>query len=200
MANYGLHHYQDMRDDARQALDLDPNDRTALALMRLTENISSLPSLDSLRARLATDIQREYNGISQELSQATEQNTQPSSPFGPSGDETRRSASTAEVPIATPVYGKLVFSAASRLAVKDYQGAMEDASRAIAANPNDRAAYYYRAAAESLLGLYANAVRDASRSIILNPGDAAAHDSAPGPKTTWDSIGTRFRTLTTPWN
>src|SRR5207244_1821511 len=52
-----------------------------------------------------------------------------------------------------------------------------DAGEALAADPGDARALYYRAVAHELLGEYGAAARDAGRGLALRPGDTALRDA-----------------------
>lgn len=159
MASYGLGHYLQASEDARQALAIDPNDRTSFAIMKLAEGKTSLPSLDAIQSQMASQIQREYHGMLQHLSQAEEKRGRPDGAPG---------LKSAEI---------LVRSAAGKLSMKDYWGALADADKAIGQEPGRAAAYYYRAAANNLLGRYDDAVRDATKALIISPSDFSLRDT-----------------------
>ncbi len=164
VAEYNMRQYQQASEDSRRALALDANDRVAFAIMKLAEGKSMTVDVDSLKARMGGEIQREYNGMVQQLNQAEEKRLAP----GPSTP-----APDARVTAA----GRLTRDAADRLSVKDYYGAIDAANAALAQDPSNVAALYYRAAAYNLLGDYERAVEDASRALVFNPGDASTHDT-----------------------
>ncbi|OGR89835.1 MAG: hypothetical protein A3J74_05030 [Elusimicrobia bacterium RIFCSPHIGHO2_02_FULL_57_9] len=159
MAAYGLGRYLQANEDARKALALDPNDRTAFAIMKLAEGKTALPSLDSIQSHMAAGIQREYQGLLQHLNQAEERRREP-----------------VTEPASASTEG-LVRAAAIKLAVKDYLGALADADQAVTQDPRSTMAYYYRAAANNLLGRYEEAIRDATKALIINPSDFSLRDT-----------------------
>lgn len=159
MASYGLKNYQQATEDARRALALNPQDKTAFALMKLAEGKAPVMRLDTLQARMAGEVQREYHGMVQQLNQVEERKLKP--------------------PELSPARGgeSLVKSAASKITVKDYWGALADADKAVAQDPTNHAAYYYRAVAENLLGRYEAAIEDATRALVINPADISSRDA-----------------------
>ena len=159
MASYGLGNYLQSVEDARRALALNPNDRTAFALMKLAEGRSPSVRLDDVRAQMSGVFEREYHGMVQQINQVQERRREPAE--GPASSGAR----------------SLVRRAASKIEMKDYRGAIADASDAIAANPDDASAYYYRAAAENLLGRYEESAQDATRALVINPADAPSRDA-----------------------
>lgn len=159
MAAYGLRNYLQATEDARRALALDPNDRTAFAIMKLAEGKVPVLRLDDMKSHMAGEAQREYHGMVQQLSQVEEKRREPEEAPAPQSAE------------------RLVKNAAAKIAVKDYWGAIEDSSRAIAEDPANLAAYYYRAAADNLVGRYEEAVQDATRALVINPSDTSARDA-----------------------
>lgn len=159
MASYGMGHYLQALEDSRRALSLDPNDKTAFALMKLSEGKAPALRPDGIKAELSGEVQREYHGMVQQMNQVEEKRREPSEEPAP------RSAD------------KLVRSAASKISIKDYWGALAEADKAVTQDPQNAAAYYYRAAAENLLGRYDGAVADATRALMMNPADTAARDT-----------------------
>jgi tetratricopeptide (TPR) repeat protein len=157
-ASYGLGNFLQAIEDSRRALALDPNDKTAHELMRLSEGRSvSTPKFDN--AGLSQSIEREYHGMVQQLNQV---------------ESIRRA------PVEHPserAVRRFTESAASRLAVKDYLGAMGDADKALELEPDNRDALFYRAASENLLGRYGDAERDASRGLSIAPSAAFLRDA-----------------------
>jgi tetratricopeptide (TPR) repeat protein len=159
LASYGLAEYLQTMEDARRALAMNPNDRTAHALMRLAEGRVPPATITDLKSRLEVEVQREYHGMVTQLNQV----------------ESRR-----HQPIAAPLppnVGRLLRDAADRIALKDYYGAVAAADKALAADPNNSAAYYYRAAAFNLIGQYENAAANASQALSIDPTETAARDA-----------------------
>ena len=72
---------------------------------------------------------------------------------------------------------RLLRDAANKIALKDYYGAITDADRALAGDPNNTSAYYYRAAANNLIGKYEAAAANATQAIAINPAEFATHDA-----------------------
>jgi len=159
-AAYGLGNYLQALEDARRALALDPENKTAFALMKLSEGRTrKIGDFDKPQPQLADAVEREYHGMVQQLSQVEE----------------RRLA-----PVEEPGAGvarRFVSSSGAKLAVKDYWGAIEDADKALAADPSDARALYFRAAAHNLTGEYGDAVSDATRGLTIKPADASLRDA-----------------------
>jgi tetratricopeptide (TPR) repeat protein len=154
-----------------QVLSLDPHDRDAL-LNRAGQAVkleADDPDGYAARALAAygrgfgsrTDIgaQRERQERDLQLSQVEARGRQPPG-----------------VPVSEPA-ARLLREAASRLALKDYYGAAAVAGRVLAEDPNNTAAYCYRAAADNLIGEYAGAVSDASQALTIDPTETAALDA-----------------------
>ncbi|MBI4377165.1 MAG: tetratricopeptide repeat protein [Elusimicrobia bacterium] len=158
LAAYGLGHLLQAAEDARKALALDPNDRTAFAIMKLTQGRIPSINIDALHARVANEVQREYHGLVHQLNQIEEKRRKPqvSAPPHPADS--------------------LAQAAAAKIASKDYWGALANAEEAIRLNPNSALAYYYRAAANNLLGRYEDAISDATRALMIDPADTAHRD------------------------
>ncbi len=158
MASYGLGNYLQAIEDARRALAVDPNDKSAYALMKLSEG-RAVASPEFGNTGLAQSLEREYHGMVQQLNQV----------------ETLRQAPPAH-PTKTTVR-RLVETAGSKLAVKDYYGALSDADRALELDPDNSTVLFYRATAKNLLGRYSDAERDASRGLSLSPSAAFLRDA-----------------------
>ncbi len=159
MASYGMKHYLQAIEDSRRALALDPNDKTAFAIMKLSESRVPAMELDTIKSRMAGEIQREYHGMVQQMSQI---------------ESKRDQVLTTVTSESTQKY---LQKAASKITVKDYEGAIQDADRAIAEDPGNAAAYYYRAAANNLMGHFEEAEADATHALVMNPSDASLHDT-----------------------
>jgi tetratricopeptide (TPR) repeat protein len=160
-AAYGLGNYLQAAEDARRALALAPEDKTAFQIMKLSEGRSrKAPDFEKTAApQLADTVEREYHGMTEQLNQVQE----------------LRQAPVEEV--ASPNVARMVSSAGAKLTVKDYYGAVEDADKALAVDPNNARALYYRAAAHNLIGEYGEASRDATRGLAMQPNDSALHDA-----------------------
>ncbi len=187
MAEFGLHNFQQAGEDARRALALDPDDRTSFAIMKLVEGRVPKVDIDKLRARMAGEIMGEYHGMLQQLNEADERRQAvegagrlwPNAANGssiPSNGPFPAPSGEVSAPAASATAG-FVQDAAGRLVGKDYVGALEQADKALAKDPNNVAAYFYRSTADNLLGRYDEAERDATRALQLNPGDAPSHDA-----------------------
>src|SRR5260221_207771 len=75
-------------EDARRALALDPEDKTAFALMKLSEGRARRASeFDKAQPKLADSVEREYHGMMQQLSQAEQRRESPADEPGPSAAE-----------------------------------------------------------------------------------------------------------------
>lgn len=160
-AYYGLGNYLQALEDARRALALDPEDKDAFQLMKLSEGrTTKLADFEGKpQPRLADSVEREYHGMVQQLAQAEERRLAPIEEPG------------------TAVARRFDAAAGSKLAVKDYLGAIADADKALASDPNDVRALYWRATAHELVGEYMDAVRDATRGLTVKPSDTALHDT-----------------------
>jgi len=159
-AAYGLGNYLQAVEDARRALALDADDKTAFSLMKLSEGrMRTSPEFEKNQPQLADAVEREYHGMIQQLNQFEEQRRFPPERIGPSA------------------LARLTASAASRLAVKDYWGALEDADKAVALDSTDPRALYIRAVAHNLLGEYGEAVYDATRGLTVSPSEASLRDA-----------------------
>jgi len=157
-ASYGLGNYLQAVEDARRALAIDPNDKTAFALMKLSEGrTAAAPRFEN--ASLAQSVEREYHGMVQQLNQVEALRQMP--PERPAAKAVRR----------------FVETAGSKLAVKDYHGAISEADKALELEPDNSNALFYRAAAENLLGRYGDADRDASRGLSIAPSAAFLRDA-----------------------
>jgi tetratricopeptide (TPR) repeat protein len=157
-ASYGLGNYLQAAEDARRALAVDPNDKTAHALMSLSEGRTvAAPKFEN--TSLAQSIEREYHGMVQQLNQVEAIRQAP--PEHPAEKAVRR----------------FVETAGSKLAVKDYHGAIGEADKALELEPDNSDALFYRAAAENLLGRYSDADRDASRGLSIAPSAAFLRDA-----------------------
>ncbi|HXT00102.1 MAG TPA: protein kinase [Elusimicrobiota bacterium] len=160
-AAYGLGNYLQAAEDAKRALALAPEDKTAFQIMKLSEGrTKKVPDFERTAApQLADTVEREYHGMTEQLNQVQE----------------RRDAPLEE--LASPNVARMVSSAGAKLTVKDYYGAVEDADKALAVDPNNTRALYYRAAAHNLIGEYGEASRDATRGLAMQPNDAPLHDA-----------------------
>ncbi len=160
-AAYGLGNYLQAVEDARRALALNPEDKDAFALMKLSEGRTRrIPDFEkSAQPQLADSVEREYHGMIQQLNQVEERRLAPVEEPGPGA------------------VARLVSEAGSKLSVKDYWGAIEDADKVLALDPSNAQALYYRAAAHNLTGAYGDAALDATRGLTVKPSDSALHDA-----------------------
>ncbi|MFI5345114.1 MAG: protein kinase [Elusimicrobiota bacterium] len=160
-AAYGLGNYMQAVEDARRALALNPEDKEAFALMKLSEGRTrQTPDFEkAAQPQLADSVEREYHGMIQQLNQVEERRLAPVEEPGPAAA------------------ARLTSSAGSKLSVKDYWGAIDDADKALALDATDTQALYFRAAAHNLIGEYGDAARDATRGLTVKPSDAGLHDA-----------------------
>ena len=160
-AAYGLGDDARAMADSRRALALDPEDKTAYVLLRLSEGrAKKIPGFEQDEpARIAGAVAREYGGTAGPLNQAEERLRAPVEEPGPLA------------------VSRLVSSSGLKLTVKDYDGAVEDADKALALDPGNARALYFRAAAHNLIGEYDEAARDATRGLALRPDDAPLRDA-----------------------
>ena len=160
-AAYGLGNYLQAMEDARRALALEPENKIAFALMKLSEGrAKKIPDFEKNEPpQLADTVERAYHGMVEQLNQVEERRQAPVEEPGPSA------------------VARLVSSSGSKLTVKDYNGAVEDADKALALDPNNTRALYFRAAAHNLIGEYGEAARDATRGLAMQPNDAPLHDA-----------------------
>lgn len=158
-AEYGLGRFKSAQNDARHALTLDPLDATAFDLMKLAQARAGLVAPDFGPAPSPDAAEREYHGMLQQLSQVERRRKNP--------DETVRA----------PDVARLNESAGEKLSIRDYRGAVSEADKALAQDPTDALALYYRSAAHNLLGDYAVAVQDATKGLLVRPDDAPLLDA-----------------------
>jgi tetratricopeptide (TPR) repeat protein len=163
MAAYRLGQYNLAREDAQRTLALVPNDPTAYAVLQLASAKVPKIKLEGIQARMAGEVKSEYHGMVQQVNQVAERQA---SPPAQAAAEPRPKAGA-----------ELVKSASTKITMQDYFGAIADADKAIAADPDDEAAYFYRAAASNLVGRYGDAASDATRALMIDPHDAHAHDT-----------------------
>ncbi|MDX6770731.1 MAG: protein kinase [Elusimicrobiota bacterium] len=153
MASFGLGQYLQAMEDARKALALDPNDKTAFGLLKLAEGRVRPTDIAPGQSELAHQVEREYHGMVQQLSQVEERRLSPASDPRPAAAQ------------------RLTSAAGSKLAVKDYWGAIDQADKALALDPQNATARYFRATANGLIGRYGDAVRDATEGLSYSPAD-----------------------------
>jgi tetratricopeptide (TPR) repeat protein len=160
-AAYGLGNYLQAAEDSRRALALDPESKPAFELMKLSEGrAKKVPDFEKADPpQLADALEREYHGMVEQLNQVEERRQEPVEEPG------------------SAALARLVSSSGSKLTVKDYYGAVEDADKALALDPNNARALYFRAAAHNLIGEYGEAARDATRGLAMRPNDAPLHDA-----------------------
>ena len=159
LAAYGMQDYLHTLEDARRALAIDPADKTAFSLMKLAEGrVPSLKVTDQ-KSRAEAEVHREYHGMIAQLNEVETKRMEPPTQTLPRSVE------------------RLLHGAASKIALKDYNGALDDTEQATREDPNNAAAYYYRAAAYNLLGRYEDASQNATLALALNPSDAASRDA-----------------------
>lgn len=157
-ASYALGNFLQALEDARRALAVDPNDKTAFLLMKLSEGrTAAAPRFES--ASLAQSVEREYHGMVQQLNQVEAIRQAP--PEHPAEQAIRR----------------FVETSGSKLAVKDYHGAIGEADKVLELEPDNSDALFYRAASQNLLGRYGDAERDASRGLTISPSAAHLRDA-----------------------
>ncbi len=157
-ASYGLGNYLQAVEDARRALALDPNDKTAFALMKLSEGrVAPAPRFDN--PSLAQAVEREYHGMVQQLNQVERIRSLPP-----------------ERPAAAAIK-RFTESAGAKLAVKDYLGAIGEADKALELEDDNADALFYRAAAHNLLGRYGDAERDVAKALSIAPSAAHLRDA-----------------------
>jgi tetratricopeptide (TPR) repeat protein len=160
-AAYGLGNYLQAIADGKRALELDPENKNAFQLLKLSEGrTKKIPDFErSAPPQLADTVEREYHGMVEQLNQVEEMRQRPVEEPGPSAVQ------------------RFVSSSGSKLAVKDYWGAVEDADAALKLDPNNARALYFRATAHNLIGEYGDAAGDATRGLTITPNDSALHDA-----------------------
>lgn len=152
MASFGLGQYLQAMEDARKALALDPNDKTAFGILKLAEGRVRPADVAPGQTELAGQVEREYHGMVQQLSQVERVRLTPLPEAHP------------------PAAARLTAQAGSKLAVKDYWGAVDQATRALEIDPTDVKARYFRASANGLIGRYGDAIKDATEGLAVAPG------------------------------
>lgn len=145
-------------EDARRALALNKNNDIAVATLRMAETKvqPSQIKLAGVSAQQADRIKAEYQLMLEQRNQVE--------------GEVARTVAAAP---ADPATGRT----AAKIASEDHWGAIEDSSKAIAANPANAEAWYQRAAARNMAGEHQQAAADASEAIRLAPGHAPAFDA-----------------------
>jgi tetratricopeptide (TPR) repeat protein len=159
-ASYGQGRYLETIEDCKRALALDPLDATAFDLMKLSEgHTRTAPDFGGVAPQVSDAVEREYHGMLQQLNQAERTRLAPE-----------------EEPRPAAVAG-LVSSAGSKLSVKDYWGAIVEADKALAADPSNARALYFRAVAHNLVGQYGEAVHDATNGLAIRPTEVPLLDA-----------------------
>jgi tetratricopeptide (TPR) repeat protein/tRNA A-37 threonylcarbamoyl transferase component Bud32 len=160
-AAYSLGNYLQAGEDARRALAADPDDKNAFQIMKLAEGrAKKLPDFEKTGAsQVADTVEREYHGMVEQLNQVEERRQAPIEEPAPSA------------------VARLISSSGSKLTVKDYRGAIDDADRALVLDAGNTRALYFRAAAHNLIGEYGEAANDATRGLAVSPSDAPLHDA-----------------------
>lgn len=159
MASFGLGQYLQAMEDARKALALDPNEKSAFELLKLAEGRVRPSDAAPGQAELAGQVEREYHGMVQQLAQVEQKRLTPA-------------------PDARPAAAvRLASNAGSKLAVKDYWGALEATDKALAIDPANAAARYYRSTANGLIGRFGEAIKDATEGLAVSPADNALLDA-----------------------
>ncbi len=163
-AAYGMKDFKTAALSARLALQLDPSDRRAGALLKLSEGRVSQVRLPPIgEAFQGAEGERDERGA-------------PVAEGGPglgaaSAREIARRESGRGLPGAQERSAELAKAAVSKLAVSDFAGSKEAASRALEEDPRNTQAFALRAMANNRLGLYEEARRDADEALLLSPKD-----------------------------
>jgi tetratricopeptide (TPR) repeat protein len=162
-AEYGMGEYLQALEDSKRALALDNLDATAFDIMKLSEGRTRMAAPDfggnGAAPQISDSVEREYHGMMQQLSQV------------------ERSRQTPEEDIRPESVTRMVASAGAKLSLKDYWGAIADVDKALARDPNNGRALYFRAAAHNLLGEYGGAVEDATKGLTIRPTDVNLLDA-----------------------
>ncbi|MBI5883370.1 MAG: protein kinase [Elusimicrobia bacterium] len=160
LAYYNSGRYLEAIEDAKRSLGLDRNEPTAFSVLRLSEGrvppVVKLPE-ESLRQSL--DVQREYQGVVHQFSQAHERSLLINAENRP------------------PSVKKFVDGAVNRMGLKDFWGVIDYANKIIEVAPDYAGGYYLRAAAQNQVGKYKEAATDASQALAINPNDPAPRDA-----------------------
>jgi tetratricopeptide (TPR) repeat protein len=159
MAAFGLGHYLQAMEDARKALSLDPNDKNAFGILKLAEGRVRPSDAGPGQTELAGQVEREYHGMVQQLTQIEQVRLSPAPDMRPAAA------------------ARLTAAAGSKLAVKDYWGAKEEADKALELDPSDAKARYFRATANGLIGRYGEAIKDATEGLAAAPGHVPLLDA-----------------------
>lgn len=162
LSRYYSGDYVAAAEDARRALSLNRNNDIAVATLRMAETKiqPSQIKLSGVSAQQADKIKAEYQMLLEQRNQVE-------------GEAVRSVAATPADPAADPAVGRT----AAKIATEDHWGAIEDSSKAIAANPNNAEAWYQRAAARNMAGDHQQAAADATEALRLAPGHAPAFDA-----------------------
>lgn len=163
LARYGAGDYLQAIEDAKQALALNKDNEIAFATLKLAESRTAAArlNLNAEQLRQADDIRREYQQMLERQHHAKEERPIPAAALGltDGGDEI------------------LNRSIAEKMAAKEYWAAIDEASAAIARNPQNAEAYRLRALARNMVGEYKAAARDATLSLAMAPNNQSAYDA-----------------------
>ncbi len=161
-AAYELGDYATASRIAREALALDPKNEEAMTVYQFSKDRTSAVTLPSL-----SPFSTPGNVASPVTGDAPSRAASPQTPEPMSVLTAQTNATDARSAVLTK-------SARDSLRLKDYRLAREQASQAIALNPENAQAYNFRAMALTKMGQYTEAVKDASAAVSLAPGNAAA--------------------------
>ena len=159
LSHYYAKDYLAASEDAQRALALNKGNDIALATLRMAEQkIQASPlKLDAVASAQAEKIKAEYQASLESRNQVE-------------AEAAHRAAPNAGGPAIDP----LTQRAAAKISSSDQVGALADADKALASNPNNAEAWYLRAQAHNGTGEYEKAVSDASQALKIAPGHAFA--------------------------
>ncbi|MFA6316870.1 MAG: protein kinase [Elusimicrobiota bacterium] len=160
LAYYYSGRYLEAIEDAKRSLAIDQNEQTAFSVLRLSEGrVPPVVKIPEEQLRQSLDVQREYQGVVFQFSQAHEKSLLINAENRP------------------PSVKRLVESASSKLGLKDFWAVIAVADKIVESAPDYAGGYYLRAAAYSQVGKYPEAARDASQALAINPNDLASRDA-----------------------
>ncbi|MBI5622460.1 MAG: protein kinase [Elusimicrobia bacterium] len=160
LAYYYSGRYLEAIEDAKRSLAIDPNETTAFSVLRLSEGrVPPVVKLPEEQLRQSLDVQREYQGVAHQFSQAHEKSLLINAENRPAAVK------------------KLVDGAVGKMGLRDFWAVIAAADKIIEAAPEYAGGYYLRAAAQNQVGKYREAAQDSSQALAINPNDPAPRDA-----------------------
>lgn len=159
------------REDARQALALDPSPEQGRAALGLIGNADALKgAADKIKGRKLEFASKPADG-----GLGGGRSQQAAKPGRAPADPKRAAAEAAALPAAQGgPRNEAADRAYAKLRMHDFSGAREEADKALAERPHDARARALRAAAFNRLGRYDEAIQDCDAALKQNPADVSA--------------------------